>query len=318
MSRLSIAERYARGEFPDAWKPDREHSRRLAAKNPTPSFALAAPHAMDEPFTEVFLMSYLVAACREKYGDNWKFQPQHQLDGTCVGQSHKILCDVGMAANRFRHGTTFPGRACVASNYAGGRVEIARQPGRWQGSNGSWSAEFLVDYGILLLDDIGLPHDAMRQDELLALRWTASHLGVPVEYETIAKTKPFEASQQVLTTDEVSAALQADQPVNICTPYIPSRHRNADGISSVSRRSGHSTLIVGQRMVGRRKVFAYLQSWGDWAAGPYGWYNYDKEGAFESSIVDITEEALRAILKSRDCYTFTTPEGLQKMYERYW
>ena len=318
MSELSIEQKYKLNQFPDAWKPDRNHAKSFAAANPTPTFAAAAPLLMDQPYKEVFVPHFFISACKEKYGEDWRFEPQHQYDGTCVGQSHKMVCDIGMGVNRYLNGTEFPGRSCVASNYAGGRVDIANMPGSWQGSNGSWSAEFLTKFGIVLLEDIGLPHDSKRPDELMALKWTRSRSGVPSDVEQIARQKPFENSQLVLTVEEVDAALAQFQTVNICTSLIPTPRRNKSGVSGMSRQGGHSTLIVGTRKVGRTKVYAYLQSWGNWARGPYGWKDHDPDGHFESSIVDITERDLREVLRSRDCYTFSGPQGLDHINEEYW
>ena len=316
---MSLIERqYQQDYFNNAWTPDPTHAEGFAHRNPTARFCLAAPHLMDRPFREVFLPEFLTAACLEKYGPDWKYEPQAQQDGTCVGQSHKTLCDIMFGINRYLHGTKFPGRSSVAANYAGGRVDIAGQPGSWQGSNGSWSAEFLTKYGVVLLDELELPHNSRRPDELMGLRWARSRSGVPPSVEGLAKHRPFDNAQNLRKTREVDAALGNFQPVNICTSLIPSGNRNSDGVSRMSRQGGHSTFIAGVRKVNGRKVYAYFNSWGSWAKGHYGWEHRDRDNHYNSTIVDITEAQLAQVLRSGDCYTFSGPSGFEVQYEDYW
>lgn len=293
------------------WRPDPEHAKRFAAANRTPVFALAAPGAMDAPARDVFLMKYLSAACRELYGKEWRYKPQYQKNGTCVGQSHKTGTDILMAVNRFIGGTKFIGRSSVCANYAGGRVEIAGQPGRWDGSNGSWSADWLTKYGIVLLKELNLAEDSRDPDEKLAVEWAARSSGVPAEYETIAKSKPISHAALVQTTAEVRAALNTLCYVNICSSLIPGSQRDADGVSRMSNQGGHSTGIVGCRQIRNEWVYAYMQSWGDWASGPYGWLAFDSEKQYATTIVDITEGDLSRVLQSRDCYALSGVNGFE-------
>lgn len=87
---INVANRYLNGEL-DCWKPDRAHAAAYASRNPTPTFALACPKAMDrEPLKDVFLPRLLVRACREKYGNDWQFYPQYQKRGTCHLAGTKI------------------------------------------------------------------------------------------------------------------------------------------------------------------------------------------------------------------------------------
>lgn len=303
-----IADQYQQGLI-TGWKPDAAHAMRFAAVNRTPVFALASPIAMDTPAQTIFLPKYLSKACRELHGKDWRYKPQFQKRGTCVGQSHKTGTDIVMAVNRFIAGTKFVGRSCVAANYAGGRVEIAHQAGTWDGSNGSWTADWLTQYGIVMLKELGLPEDSTDADEALAVKWAARGEGVPAEYEAVAKQKPIKDAALVQTTAEVRAALNSLCYVNICSSLIPGARRDADGVSRMSNQGGHSTGIVGCRQVRNEWVYAYMQSWGDWASGPYGWLEHDPLKEYATTIVDVTESDLTAVLRSRDCYALTGVNG---------
>ena len=299
-----IPDKYRTGAM-TGWKPDPAHAKRFAAFNRTPVFALASPSAMDAPARDVFLPKYLATACRELYGKDWRYRPQYQRAGSCVGQSSKTGTDIIMAVNRFVGGTKFIGRAAVSAIYAGSRVEIAGQPGRWDGSNGSWAADWLTKYGIVLLKELNLAEDSRDPDENLAVEWAARASGVPAQYETVAKQKPITNAALVQTTAEVRAALNSLCYVNICSSLIPGAQRDADGVSRMSNQGGHSTGIVGCRLVRNEWVYAYCQSWGDWAAGPYGWLAFDPTKEFATTIVDITEGDLSRVLQSRDCYALS-------------
>ena len=321
MPRRRISTKYRYREV-EGWKPDPEHAREFAAKNPTPVFATAAPKLMDRELRDVFIPAYQIKACKEKFGKTYRYTPQHQYRGTCVGQSHKSLVDQTNAVWRFIGGGKFEGLSAVCTGYAGSRVEIAGWVSRSDGSNGSWIAEWLTKKrgtgGVVLLKSLGLDEFDQRQDEKYATDWAASRQGVPSEFEDVARIRPLKNASLILTVPELQAAIQNLQPVNICTPYIPSPRRNSDGVSAVSRQGGHSTLICGMRKIGRRWVYPYLQSWGNWATGNYGWDKFDPEGHYRTSIVDLEERDIERILQSRDCYTFFGPQGVEPISKRYW
>lgn len=312
-----IAEKYSNMSI-QGWRPDYDHAKRFAASNPTPVLSLAAPNLMAAtPAEEIFLPRFLEKACLELYGPSWRYAPQFQKRGTCVGQSHKTGIDIVMGVNRFISGTEFVGRSAVAPNYAGGRVEIGHNPGTWDGSNGSWNADWLTKYGIVLLKELGLPEDALDTDEQYAVQWAARRDGVPAEYETAAKLKPVQSASLVQTVEEVVAAINALCYVNICSSYIPSPNRDTNGVSRMSIQGGHSTGIVGYRKVNGQYVFPYMQSWGNWAKGNYGWEKWDPNGMFRSTIVDITANDLAKVLRSRDCYAFTGLHGFELVTPGY-
>lgn len=304
-----ISERFARNMV-NGWIPSPQHAAAFAARNPTARFCnINGGALMNAQPRDIFLPQYLLKACRETYGKDWRWKPQYQKHGTCVGQSHKTGTDITMGVNRFISGIKFEGRAAVAPIYAGSRVEIGGWVGRGDGSNGSWAAEWLTKYGVVLLKELNLPEDSTDTDEDMARAWTARSEGVPAQYEAIAKTKPIKNAAQVKTPEEVRAALWGLNYVNICTNLIPGSQRSADGTSRMSNQGGHSTGIVGCRQTGSGWVYAYLQSWGDWARGFYPWTKFDPFNEFACAIVDISESDLSRVLREQDSYALSGVSG---------
>jgi hypothetical protein len=294
----------------NGWTPDPKHASDFAMRNPTAFYSgVQGGVLMDAKPRNVFLPQYLMRACRELYGKQWRYKTQYQKRGTCVGQSHKSGADMTMAVSRYIAGTKFVSRAAVAPIYAGSRVEIGNNPGRGDGSNGSWAAEWLTKFGVVTMAEMKLAEDALDDDEQLGVGWTARREGVPAEYEAMAKVKPIKNMALVTTAAEVRAALWNLNFVNICTSLIPGGQRDSEGMSRMRRQGGHSTGIVGCRQVGSNWVYAYLQSWGEWASGTYKWTEFDENNEFSSAIVDISESDLEAVLRSQDCYALSGADG---------
>ena len=266
-------------------------------------YAQAAGDAMDTPDRNTYLWRYLYAALREYHADkNYVWVPQWQQDGTCVGQSNKLLSDTALSIDWALRGTPFPGRTAVSGTYPGGRVEIAGKSGRWQGSTNGWTAKFLCTYGVLLLKDLGLDDDARREDERIALRWTASRNGIPVEYEKVCKTRPFTTYKLITNSREAGKAIQAGNPVTLSSSLIPTGKRNKNGFATLRKSGGHSTLAWAVRY----KPFGilYQNSWSkNWGSGP----KFPKD--MPPGSVWLTERDADRIFRSGGCYSVVGPTG---------
>jgi hypothetical protein len=243
----------------------------------------------------------------------------------CVGQSHQLIAQGTMAINSILDGTKYPGDPCVADQYAGGRVDVAGQPGRWQGSNGGWSAEWLTNRGGMLLGaELGLPdgvldekawYERNRADEKIAMQWTATRQGVPEQYEKVAKVRPIEGSAMVQTVEEVDAALGNLQFINICTSLIPDAERGQGGVSRMRRRGGHSTVIAGNDGPDEYP-YLYVQSWWKAYKGPNP-YSDPFMADFNSAVCYISRRDLASVLTSRDCFTFWGVQGLEPVQNSF-
>lgn len=253
-----IMARYAAGEegYWDPPSPDEIAAQPLALDIAGPGFEAAVGQ-------DCYLWRIL-DLCLAKFHGNaaYKWQPQYQRRGTCVGQGHKLGADIVMAVAWFTAHQAFPGRAAVAPIYAGSRVEVSGRPGLWDGSNGYAAAKWLKEYGVVTLAELELQDDATTEDERLAVAWTASRAGVPEKFETMARVRPILETPLVTTAQEAAAFIQAGAPVIQCSRRIPNGKQDADGIARVSGGGGHCTAFTAVRWLkSGRSAFLYQNSW---------------------------------------------------------
>jgi len=241
---------------------------------------------------DVNLVEIMEAALEEH---NLSTQWRNQFRGTCVGQGAATGCDMVMAVRWLVDFYRVPGRAAVATAYAGSRVEIAGKPGRWDGSNGEWVAAFLSHYGVAVLSELGLESDELVEDERLALSWCASRHGVPEKFEKIAMERPIMSAPLVVTAEELIACLNAGNPVLDASNLIPA-NRNTDSVVPLTGRGGHLTVFGGIRWVNGEPEILYVNSWGR---------NWGRNGCVWITMRD----ALR-ILAQRDSYGLIGVQGL--------
>lgn len=291
---LDIEDAYRSGRI-SGWTPDPDFS----VLNPLPLFAHAAP-SLSATGKETFLYRALF-----DFVKNWR--PQYQKRGTCVGQGSKLAGDTLEAVFCKLEKATWVGRCSVAGMYAGSRVEIAGQPGRWDGSNGSWVAKYVEKYGMLMLKDIGLPEDAMDADEQLATKWTNSREGIPKEYEDFAKKYPITITARITNFEDASAAIENGYPVINCSNMIPSGRKDKDGFATASRGGGHCQLFWAVRY-GQRPGLLQQNSWSENFASSGGKYPEDQPAGSVWHDVNIVNK----ILAQGDSFSFAGPGGFQK------
>lgn len=324
---MPIWDKYLDGSL-DAAKHDRSHQRLFAAKSVAPVYAAAAPNVMDkEPSKNVFLGRYAILGMQSLYGKNFKFFPQYQEEGTCVGQSHAMGATIVAGISSLLSGLKFPGRMAVSPIYAGSRVDVGKNPGRWQGSTGSWAAQWLTGFGCVTYRELGFDDNpesdkawlaTMRKDEQQAMAWTNSKEGVPKFGEQLAKVRPIQHAPLVQTTGEVKACISNLTPVNLCGQVHPSQELDAKGISkSVTRGGGHSTIIIGQYFDGSRWWFDFLNSWWYYYKGGFCRSGNKLDAAFKGSVTRISEDALRLFLAERDSYALVGVQGLEPIDQEF-
>lgn len=218
--------------------------------------------------TDVNLIDVL-SECLDVHDIEFKWRSQAR--GTCVGQASATCCDIVMAVSWLLSDSKFPSRSAVSTTYAGGRVEVSKNPGRWDGSWAISSATFCRDWGVATLEDIGLEETELVEDERLGIRWAAMSDGVPEKFETIAKTKPIIQTPAVTTAEELIKAIEAGCPVAHGSTLIPGQP-NKNGVANVYSRGGHSTVFGGIRWVSGNVQVLYVNSWGlDWGIGGSVW-----------------------------------------------
>jgi hypothetical protein len=324
---MPIWDKYLDGSL-DAAKHDRAHQKLFASQSAAPVYAAAAPRVMDkEPAKDVFLGRYALLGMQSLYGKKFKWFPQYQEEGTCVGQSHATILTMVLGISSLLSGLRFPGRVAVAPIYAGSRVDIGKNPGRWAGSTGSWAAQWATQFGCVTYRELG--HDdnpgddkawlaTMRSDEQQAMAWTNSREGVPKNTESVAKLRPVMHAPLVQTIDEVKAALSNLTPINICGQVHPSQECDDKGVTKqVTRGGGHSTAIIGQYFDGSRWWFDHVNSWWYYYKGGFCRSGNKLDLAFKGSVCRISEKQLAMWLAERDSYAMVGVQGLEPLDQDY-
>lgn len=304
---LDIAERYYRDEI-KAYTPPTEEQIQIFNANcrAAPFFTESAPDLMEDTKPATTLFWKVVNPFLASQGIIWT--PQYQNEGTCVGQAAKNAADDSMAMGAALDGLEWLGRASVAGTYTGGRVEIANQPGGWQGSNCVWSANALVKVGILFLKTLNLPEDSRAEDEALAIKWTKSRDGIPANYETEAGTHHFAQATRAKSTMELAVAI-----TNRCTAIqgsnlIATGQRDSQGISPLRKSGGHAQEYCGLWVFDSGEMlFAQKNSWGpNWTKGPSGL------GDLPTGVVWLTAQDTQRQIDQGDCIILSGPEGFKK------
>jgi hypothetical protein len=282
-----------------AWRPPSAAESNLARE-----YQQLAWRYMSLRDRDTFLYRFLQHVLREHHHDHqYPWVPQDQGRGTCVGQGHKLGADIVMAVNALVSGVAFKGRAAVAPIYTGSRVEVAGKPGPWDGSNGVWACRWLREWGVVLLGELELPDHSRREDERLAVRWTASRAGVPQQFERLARERPVLETPLVREAREAGKAIQAGHPVVQCSTVIPDGRRDERGFSHCRASGGHCTALTAVRY--DPFGLLYQNSWDGWGSGP-GWPNDQPPGS-----VWINEPDANRMLQQNDSHALVGISGLE-------
>lgn len=306
-NQLDEIESLYRNDEANAWTPDPEHVAKLAL----PNISQSAPGLMNEPDRDTFLWRYMDAAMQKRKA-GWKYQPQFQKQGTCGGQSGKNSWDIATAFSSVAYNTVFPGRCSVAGMYAGSRVDIAQQPGKWQGTCGCWVADFGSKFGGVLLQDLNIDENyyyaqGMDPDETLAMQWANSYEGVPQKYEQLAKVHPLGSIAQPRNAREAGKLIQKGFPCIVGCDLIPTGRRDSSGFSQLQKMSGHLTSFIAVRY--NPFGLLYLNSWGlDWAKGPVM-----VEDQWPCTVW-LDESSCDAMIRQGDTFGFGSTKGLAEIY----
>ena len=258
------------GPVNSGWRPVNESDRKQLSMSCAGADAIDFDRLMAMPPITTHLYRAFNTLMIQIYGPNWKWRPQFQHYGTCVGQAVKRAVDILNAIYAIFYGMQYPGNSSVAGAYTFARVEIAGQPGRWEGANGYEAAAGLIKYGTLLLKHIRLPEDSREADEELAMQWTATRQGVPARYEEMAKVITVTNVYHPKNAMEAAKLIQAGSPQFVGTTYIPTGNRDINGLSVCRRsRQGHEMEV--DAVIYRNNLpwaFHEQNSWDFWGTGP--------------------------------------------------
>jgi hypothetical protein len=200
------------------------------------------------------------------------YVPDKQTIGDCVSHGTALACDtLAVVQITLKNSNErFVARAATEVIYAGGRVEIAHEAGRWDGMNGIDAAQWVNQYGIIPRGKYG-DFDLSVYSGQKARQWAASRSGVPEALEPIAKEHPVKTIARIDSFDEAAEAIANGYPIAICSGQGFTSKRDKDGYLSPSGHWGHCMCLWGIDTKSERKGGCIANSWGpDWVSGPEG------------------------------------------------
>lgn len=250
---------YENNQYHFGWVQDKEATTRFLSKLSNPNFKTAAPHLKGTgDGKDVFYWE-----TEEKVlGRQLPVWNQGSL-GSCVshgtGRAVQDLLLIQVALGN----EEWPGNEVAREPiYGGSRVEVGGQQGSYSdGSTGSWAAEWISKWGIVLYGSDGLSgtYDIARCRE-----WGAQ--GVPPNYETLAKKHPVKTVTQITTANDARDALANGYPINICGTVSRTMQRNSKGFCPQTGNNWpHSQELCGVCVTADgTPAFVYRNSWGDY------------------------------------------------------
>lgn len=197
-------------------------------------------------------------------GRKWNSRNQNPR-GFCVGFGNAKITTLSLAVAASLGKITYPGDVAVEPIYGGMRFEIgAKQHGSnlnrgGDGGVGTWAAEWLLKFGILLMQPYG-SIDLTNYSIDRCAKWGGS--GVPDELEPVAKMHPLDVATLCETAEDAWKLIGQLYPLVHCSNQGFRMNRNSDGTCTPSGSwphcagwSGRFTLKDGS------KVLRYDNSW---------------------------------------------------------
>jgi hypothetical protein len=294
------------------YKPDPAHTERFVEALPYPHLAEDLPKLMRQATArDVFLWEPMKAV-----QPNWERGAQGI--GDCVAWGASLAATMLLWQLAFSGDIEFEAEAAPEAIYGGCRVEVngGRSPlGNSDGAAGSWAADWLKKWGVLLQKDYsqvtGNPdHDLRQYSPKRAKDWGSSGCGGRSDKEAlddVAKQYPIRDVTQVRTVEEVEAAIDAGCPVTIASSAGFDGPRDSEGIMRITPQWPHQMMIAGKRYTpAGQPLFRVFNSWGKSASGPDPGIDHEAVSACSWWIVP---EDLQRILREDDSFAFSKVEG---------
>jgi len=252
--------------------PDPAGAAAFAASLPAPTFAEAAPDAIEKATpVDTFLWRAMDAAHRARYGTPWKCSNQKGV-GSCVahGAAHAVYCSEAVAWSIGQRSEP-PLLANQAAIYGGSRVE-ARGKGEGQGgyrdgSTGYHAAKWLREWGVIYKQQYPSV-DCTNSGEQLEKawgNWGCGGEGDDGRLDNEARKVPCLHVAKVSNTDELIAALMSGHPCTLASSQGFTRTLDADSFASPSGVWMHQMACIGYRTpASGREGFAIVNSWGSY------------------------------------------------------
>jgi len=233
--------------------------------------------------------------------------------GTCVGVSFASGVDILTATQALMMGKPERFIADAASEiiYAGSRVECGAGPNqRGDGSVGSWAADWLMKYGVILRQVYG-NYDFTVYDPKKAR--SLGRTGCPDDLEEVAKEHPVRTAALVRSYQEVIDAIANGYPVAMCSDLgfgSSDRYWVRDSEGFLKRTPWdpwmHAMLLIGFDDAYSRKGVCCWNSWGDVHSGPKR--HNQPDGSFW-----IEKKDIEYGMKSEDSYALSCYVGYPRV-----
>lgn len=186
--------------------------------------------------------------------------------------------------------------------YAGSRVEVGGGRIRGDGSNGSWAAKFVTEWGMVPKGVYG-DLDLREYSAARARSWNYS--GVPDFLEPTARKFPVKSAARITNTRDAQAALASGYGIQMASSLGAGRNRDNNGVVRESGRWAHSMCVDGYHQDGATRLYFHVEnSWGTgYHTGPTGWGNPTEAGFW------IAADSIDRALRQGDSYAFSGATG---------
>ncbi len=247
---------------------DPAHTEAFFASQPSPTIRQAAPQLFQaDDDADVDLCQLYEKAT----GNKWNSLNQNPR-GFCVGFGNTKIATLALAMMAYAREIDWPGAdVAVEPIYGGSRYEIGKLKHNSSlyrgddGSVGSWAAEWLLEWGVLLKKPYG-NIDLTQYSEQRCDRW--GHTGVDDSIEGEARLHPLKQMALCERGEDVWRLIGQLHPVVHCSNQGFAMRRNRDGTCSANGTwahcagwSGRFTLSSGLQTV------RYDNSWEGQADG---------------------------------------------------
>lgn len=292
------------------WKPDRVGTERFVQSLPHPHVGgirklMAQREQRDAKLWEVL----------RKVAPDWRRGSQGI--GDCVSWGAEFACTL-LLAQLAAEGRAEFCEAATEPIYGGCRVEVhgGRPPmgPREEGAAGSWAADWLNKFGVLVRKDYsretGNPdHDLRKYSPQRARDWQGSGCGGRNDkdaLDNVARNYPVKDVSQVRTIAEAEAALQAGCPITIASDVGFEGNRDSEGIIRRRGQWPHQMCLAGVMYLRGEPLFRCVNSWGKSASGPDPHCDWP---AMSDCSWWIVAEDLERILRQEDSFALSKVEG---------
>ena len=293
------------------YKPDPVGAEQYNKTLPSPSFALAAPDAMERVVpANTFLWRQMDAAHRARY-NGVPFRCSSQKIGSCVahGAAHACFCSeaVAWAAGERDEPPLLSNQAAI---YGGSRVEAAGKSGMGDqpvggysdGSTGYRAAKFLREWGVVYK----MPYpsaDCTESTPEMEKEYGAYGCGGKSDggkLDLEAKKTPCLYVAQVKNYDELVAAISSGHPVTLASSQGFSRTLDKDSFARAQGVWMHQMCCIGIRV--DIEGAAIINSWGDYLT-------YTAPTRFPADLPDgvfwCDKATMQRILGQGDCWAIS-------------